>query len=147
MLSMRMSAVTTGRMLVFAAPDYFGAHGVPQEPQDLMQHNCINFRLPSFGGLYTWEFEKDGREVNVKVPGQLVFNTSMLILKAALEGGGIGYLPADMVRPHVDKGELQLALEDWCPYFPGYHLYYPNRRDPSPAFRKVVEALRYRESD
>ncbi|MAK92811.1 MAG: LysR family transcriptional regulator [Oleibacter sp.] len=130
------------RMLVFSSPEYFAEHGVPQEPEDLMQHNCINFRLPSFGGLYTWEFEKDGREINVKVPGQLVFNTSSLILKAALQGNGIGYLPADMLGPHIANGSLMQVLDEWCPYFPGYHLYYPNRRDPSPAFRKVVEALR-----
>jgi len=107
------------RMLVFASPQYFAENSMPETPEDLIKHNCINFRLPGFDGLYTWEFAKDSREINVKVNSQLVFNTSMLILKAAIKYSGIGYLPADIVYPHVETGKLQLALEDWCPYFPG----------------------------
>ena len=142
-----MIAVRVGpdmRMAVVAAPACFAARGRPRTPQDLTQHNCINLRLPTRGGVYTWEFEKDGREVRVRVEGQSVFNSTPLILRAALDGAGLAYLPLDRVRPYLDDGRLEQALEDWLPPFAGYHLYYPSRRQLSPAFALVVEALRYR---
>lgn len=142
-----MIAVRVGpdmRMAVVAAPACFAARGRPRTPQDLTQHDCINLRLPTRGGVYAWEFEKDGREVRVRVEGQSVFNSTPLILRAALDGAGLAYLPLDRVRPYLDDGRLEQALEDWLPPFAGYHLYYPSRRQLSPAFALVVEALRYR---
>jgi DNA-binding transcriptional LysR family regulator len=132
-------------MAVVGAPSYFAKHSPPKKPQDLIGHNCINLRLPTYGGLYAWEFEKAGREVKVRVEGQLVFNAASQILTAALAGFGLAYLPEDLARPHVTKGHLKRVLEDWCADFPGYHLYYPSRRQPSPAFALLVEALRHRD--
>lgn len=131
------------RMAVVAAPTYFARHAPPQTPQELAGHNCINLRLPTYGGLYAWEFERNGQELNVRVEGQLVFNSSTPILRAALAGFGLGCLPEDMVAQHVRDGHLQRVLEDWAPSFQGYHLYYPSRRQASPAFALVVDALRY----
>jgi DNA-binding transcriptional LysR family regulator len=142
-----MIAVRIGpdlRMCVAAAPGYFDTHGRPQTPRDLIDHNCINLRLPTLGGLYAWEFEKDGHPLNVRVEGQFTANDPELILDAALAGRALACLPSDHVGPLVRQGALALCLEDWCPPFPGYHLYYPSRRQPSPAFRLLVEALRYR---
>jgi DNA-binding transcriptional LysR family regulator len=132
------------RMVVVGAPSHFARWSRPKEPQDLTGHDCINFRLPTFGGLYAWEFEKDGRELKVRVEGQLVFNTTALILKAALAGFGLAYLPQDLVLPHIAAGRLFQVLDNWCPPFSGYHLYYPSRRQPTPAFAVLVDALRYR---
>jgi len=129
---------------VVGAPSYFAARAAPETPQDLVAHACINLRLPTLGGLYAWEFEKDGRELKVRVEGQLVFNGATQILNAALTGFGLAYLPEDHVRPHVREGRLARVLEDWCPPYPGYHLYYPSRRQPTPAFALLVDALRYR---
>jgi DNA-binding transcriptional LysR family regulator len=117
---------------------------VPKKPQDLVGHSCINIRLPTYGGLYAWEFEKAGRELKVRVEGQLVFNRIGHVITAALAGFGLAFVPEDMVEPHVAKGRLKRVLEDWCPPFPGYHLYYPSRRQSSPAFALLVDALRYR---
>jgi DNA-binding transcriptional LysR family regulator len=142
-----MIAVRIGpdmRMAVVAAPDYFAARTKPDRPADLTAHNCINLRLPTRGGLYAWEFERGGQDIQVRVEGQLVFNTSTLILQAALSGYGLAYLPEDMVAPHIAAGRLTCVLQDWCLPFPGYHLYFPSRRHASPAFRVVVEALRQR---
>ena len=142
-----MIAVRIGpdmRMAVVGAPAYFAARGRPKTPQDLTGHNCINLRLPTYGGLYAWEFEKGGRELKVRVEGQLVFNTNELRLEAALAGLGLAYLPEDHVREGLARGGLVRALADWCPPFPGYHLYYPSRRQPTPAFALLLEALRYR---
>ena len=130
------------RMAAVASPGYFAANPPPKTPQELTAHRCINLRLPTYGGLYAWEFERRGRQLNVRVDGQLVFNTSPPIVAAALAGLGIAFLPEDEFAPHLDKGKLVRVLEDWCPPFPGYHLYYPSRRQPSPAFALVVEALR-----
>lgn len=130
------------RMAAVAAPSYFGDHPIPKKPQDLTGHNCINIRLPTRGGLYVWEFEKKGRELNVRVEGQAIFNTSPVIVEATLSGLGIAYLPEEEFSPHLAQGLLVRVLEDWCPPFPGYHLYYPSRRQPSPAFTLVMEALR-----
>ena len=143
-----MIAVRIGpdiRMAAVGTPSYFKKHREPKRPQDLIGHACINLRLPTYGGLYAWEFEKGGRELKVRVEGQLTFNGTFQMLKAALAGFGIAYVPEDLVRPHLAKGRLTRVLEDWCPLYAGYHLYYPSRRQPSAAFALLVEALRYRE--
>ena len=134
------------RMTVAGSPAYFERHPKPLTPQDLTQHNCINLRLPTLGGLYAWEFERDGRPLNVRVEGQLVCNDVPVIIDAALDGHGLTCLPEDQLRPLVRDGRLIQVLEDWCPPFPGYHLYYPSRRLPSPAFTLLVDALRHRSS-
>ena len=144
-----MIAVRIGpqiRMAAVAAPSYFADRPPPKTPRDLPRHSCINLRLPTYGGLYAWEFERRGREMNVRVDGQLIFNTATHIIAASLDGFGLAYLPEDMVLPHVDAGRLVRVLEDWCPPFPGYHLFFPSRRQHSPAFAVIVDALRYRES-
>jgi DNA-binding transcriptional LysR family regulator len=142
-----MIAVPIGpplRMVVAASPKYFASHPRPKVPQDLTAHNCINQRMQTSGGLYVWDFERRGRKVNVRVDGQLIFNTSPPQVDAALAGLGIVLLPEDELMTHITAGRLVRVLEDWCPKFAGYHLYYPSRRQPSPAFSLVVEALRYR---
>ncbi|HME22023.1 MAG TPA: LysR family transcriptional regulator [Acetobacteraceae bacterium] len=144
-----MIAVRVGpdmRMAVVGAPAYFATHKRPKTPQDLTAHNCINLRLPTYGGLYAWEFEKNGRELKVRVEGQLVFNGTTLILSAALAGCGLAYLPEDQVQTHLSTGRLIRVLADWCQPFSGYHLYYPSRRQPTPAFTLLVDALRYRDA-
>lgn len=141
-----MIAVPIGppvRMAVVAAPAYFAAHPKPRSPRDLVDHNCINMRMQSGGGLYAWDFQRKDRHVNVRVDGQLIFNTSPNIVDAALAGLGIAWLPEEEFAPHIEEGRLLRVLENWCPLFPGYYLYYPNRRQPSPAFSLVVDALRY----
>lgn len=130
------------RMVAVGAPSYFSAHPIPEIPQDLMNHNCINMRLPSSSGLYAWEFSKDGRELRVKVEGQLTFNSASVILKAAVSGLGIAFLPEEQVAPYIEDGQLICVLSDWCPSFPGYHFYYPSRKQLSAAFRVVLDALR-----
>lgn len=142
-----MIAVRIGpdmRMVVVGAPSYFARRPQPRKPQDLVSHECINLRLPTLGGFYAWEFEKEGRELKVRVEGQLAFNDLALILNAALCGFGMAYLPEDQVKAHLADGRLIKVLDDWCPPFPGYHLYYPSRRQPTPAFALLVDALRYR---
>jgi DNA-binding transcriptional LysR family regulator len=133
------------RMAVVGAPAYFKARPEPKRPQDLIAHNCINLRLPTHGGLYAWEFEKGGRELKVRVDGQLTFNTTAQMLSAALSGFGLTYVPEGLVEPHIAKGQLKRVLADWCPPFSGYHLWYPSRRQASAAFSLIVEALRYRD--
>jgi len=123
---------------------YVAARSLPKTPQDLTGHTCINLRLPTRGGLYAWEFEKRGRALRVRVEGQLTFNASAPMLDAALAGFGLAYLPEDSVQPHIAEGRLIRVLADWCPPYPGYHLYYPSRRQPTPAFALLVDALRYR---
>jgi DNA-binding transcriptional LysR family regulator len=142
-----MIAVRIGpdlRMAVVGAPPYFRKRPEPKTPQDLIDHNCINLRLPTRGGLYAWEFEKDGRELRVRVDGQLTFNGASRMLNAALAGLGLAYVPESMVERDLAKGRLRRVLEDWCAPYSGYHLYYPSRRQPSAAFTLVVEALRDR---
>ncbi|MFT3664486.1 LysR family transcriptional regulator [Piscinibacter sp.] len=144
-----MIAVPIGpqlRMAVVASPAYFAAHPKPKNPQDLMKHNCINMRMQSGGGLYVWDFQKRGRQVNVRVDGQLVFNTSPNMVDAALAGLGIAWLPEEEFAPHIEQGRLVRVMEDWCTPFAGYYLYHPSRRQPSPAFSLVVDALRYTKS-
>lgn len=142
-----MIAVPIGpdlRMAVAGTPSYFAGRRAPKTPQELMDHRCINLRLPSHGGLYAWEFEKNGQELNVRVEGQLVFNTSTMMLRAALDGAGLVYLTEGQLQPYVDDGRLTRVLEDWCEPFSGYHLYYPSRHQPTAAFALLVDSLRYR---
>lgn len=146
-LAKDMIAIPIGpptRLVAVATPGYFAAHTPIRTPHDLTVHDCINIRFLTHGGLYTWEFEKDGHPLNVRVDGRLTFNSIERIRVAVLKGFGIAYLPEDMVSQDVAAGRLQQVLDDWCPLFPGYHLYYPSRRQPSPAFALLVEALRYR---
>lgn len=141
-----MIAVPIGpplRMAIVGAPSYFKQRPVPQAPRDLAEHNCINLRLPTYGNLLQWEFEKDGHELKASVDGQWTFNGSEPMLRAAVAGCGLGFLPEDMVLEQLAEGSLVRVLEDWCQPFAGYHLYYPNRREQSSALGVVVEALRY----
>ena len=141
-----MIAVPIGprlRMAAAASPAYFAAHPIPRKPRDLLDHNCINMRMQSGGGIYVWDFQKRGQQQNVRVDGQLIFNTSPNMVDAALAGLGIAYLPEEEFAPHIDEGRLVRVLDDWCDPFAGYYLYYPSRRQPSTAFSLVVDALRY----
>ena len=143
-----MIAVRIGphmRMVVVGAPSYFADRAQPKIPQDLAAQVCINLRLPTSGGLHAWEFENGGRELKVRVEGQVTLNTAGMILKAALDGLGLAYLPEDQVKPSVDDGRLVQVLDDWCAPYPGYHLCYPSRRQLAPAFALLVDALRWRE--
>ena len=142
-----MVAVPIGpevRMALVAAPEYLGRNGTPRHPQDLVRHACINLRLETHGGLYAWEFEKDGRALRVRVEGPAAFNTARMCLRAALDGHGLAFLPEDHAMADIKAGRLIRALEDWCPPFPGYFLYYPSRRQPTSAFALIAAALRYR---
>jgi DNA-binding transcriptional LysR family regulator len=130
------------RMAAVASPAYFAKHAAPKVPDDLTRHNCINLRFPSSGGLYVWEFERRGRQVHVRVDGQATFNSTPHLVLAALDGLGIAFLPEDEFAPHIQEGRIVRVLQDWCPPFSGYHLYYPSRRQHSPAFSLVVDALR-----
>ncbi|MDR5752428.1 MULTISPECIES: LysR family transcriptional regulator [unclassified Caballeronia] len=141
-----MIAVRIGpdvRMAVVGSPDYFARHPRPRTPRDLIRHNCIAIRLPTYGGIFPWEFEKKGEELKVRVEGQLVFNNIAMRLDAALRGLGLTYMPEDLVKAHLKDGVLIRVLSDWCPPIPGYHLYYPSRRQSSPAFTVLRDALRY----
>ncbi len=147
MVAKDMVAVRIGpdmRSAVVGAPGYFAKRGRPEAPQNLTSHACVNLRLPTHGGLYAWEFEKQGREVRVRVEGQLTFNGTAPMLDAALAGFGLAYLPEDSVQAHIAAGRLVRVLADWCPPYPGYHLYYPSRCQPTPAFTLLVDALRRR---
>lgn len=142
-----MIAVPIGpptRLVVVGTPGYLRGRPAVATPRDLTGHDCINLRFLTHGGLYAWEFEKDGHALNVRVDGRLTFTSIDRILDAALEGFGLAYLPQDMVAPHLKAKRLRQLLDDWCPLFPGYHLYYPSRRQPSPAFALLVDALRWR---
>jgi DNA-binding transcriptional LysR family regulator len=142
-----MIAVRIGpdmRMAVVGAPSYFKAHPEPRKPQDLLDHNCINLRLPTHGGLYAWEFGKGSRELRVRVEGQMTFNGTAQLLGAALAGCGLAYIPEGLAQAHLAKGRLRRVLADWCPPYSGYHLFYPSRRQSSAAFALVVDALRHR---
>ncbi|MGF7172126.1 DNA-binding transcriptional LysR family regulator [Sphingobium xanthum] len=132
------------RMAAFASPSYLARQGTPLTPYDLANHNCISLRMSSSGGLYAWEFERGGKELRVKAEGQLVFNDAQLIITAALAGHGIAFMIEDHVLNHFSDGSLVRVLDEWCEPFDGYYLYYTSRRQPSPAFKIVLEALRYR---
>jgi DNA-binding transcriptional LysR family regulator len=131
-------------MAVVGSPSYFARHDVPRSPQDLAGHQCINLRLPTAGGLYAWELGRAGRELRVRVDGQLVFNNAAMIIRAAMAGFGLACVLEDHAKSQLADGSLARVLEDWCPPFAGYHLYYPSRRHPSAAFSLLVDALRYR---
>ena len=132
------------RMLVVGSPEYFTDRTQPLTPRDLTEHACNNLRLPTNGGLYTWEFKKDQQSLNVRVSGQVTFNGVYQLLQAALDGFGLSYIPQDLVAPHIEAGRLVAVLDDWCAPFTGFHLYYPSRRQASPAFALFLEAVRYR---
>ena len=141
-----MIAVRIGpdwRLRAVASPDYFARHGIPATPQDLVGHVCINTRQATWGGFYTWEFEKDGRELRVRVDGQLSFNSSISQIDAAMKGYGIAYIPEDLVEEHIAEGRLQAVLDNWSAPFTGYHLYYASRRQMSPAMKVIIDALRH----
>lgn len=145
-LARDMIAVPIGpdlRMAAVASSSYFAGRAIPRSPQDLADHNCINLRFAS-GGLYAWELEQDGREQRVRVEGQFVSNDPAMVLRAACAGIGLAFVPEDYVLDDIAAGRLVRVLEDWCPPFSGYHLYYPSRRQPTPAFALLIEALRYR---
>jgi DNA-binding transcriptional LysR family regulator len=142
-----MIAVRIGpdfRMVVVGSPSYFATRSKPKKPQDLTDHDCINIRLPTYGGIYAWEFEKRGRGLRVRVDGQLVFTGTAMRLNAVSAGLGLAYLPEDQVQAQLADGRLTQVLDDWCAPFSGYHLYYPSRRQVAPAFALLVDALRYR---
>lgn len=142
-----MIAVRIGpdlRMAVIGAPAYFKGRPEIKRPQDLVTRNCINLKLPTHGNVYAWEFERGKRELRVRVEGQLTFNSTAELLNAALGGYGLAYIPEGMAQPHIDKGRLVRVLEDWCPPYSGYHIFYPSRRQSSAAFNLVIDALRYR---
>jgi DNA-binding transcriptional LysR family regulator len=144
-----MIAIRVGpdwRMIAVASPGYFATHPVPKHPQDLIGHNCINMRQATAGGLYAWEFGKDGQDLRVRVDGQLTFNTSYAMIDAALKGHGIAFLPEDLVDRHIASGGLILVLDDWSPKFAGYYIYYPSSRQNLPAFKVIVDALRDRKA-
>ena len=132
------------RFAVVGTKSYFAKHGRPKSPQDLVTHTCINLRFATHGGLWAWDFERGGRELKVRVDGQLTFNSIFQVRDAALDGYGLAYIPEDLARPYLSKGQLTWALQEWSPPWPGYHLYYPSRRQSSPAFALIVDALRHR---
>jgi DNA-binding transcriptional LysR family regulator len=134
------------RFIVVGSAAYFAEHSPPASPQDLPHHSCINLRLPTYGGLYPWELEKDGYELKVRVEGRLVFNSVFGVLDAAVAGFGLAHVPEDLARPYLVTGHLQQVLAAWSPAWSGYHLYYPSRRQSSPALALLVEALRYKVS-
>ena len=147
MVAKDMIAVPIGpelRMAVAGAPSYFASNRPPKKPQDLVNHRCINLRLPGHGGLYAWEFDKKGQALTVRVEGQLIFNTSRLMIEGALRGAGLVCVMEGQLQPYLDDGRLVRVLQDWCEPFAGYHLYYPSRRQPTAAFALLVDALRYR---
>lgn len=133
------------RMLTVGSPEYFARHGRPDTPHDLTEHNCINLRLPTLGGLYPWEFERDGKPLNVRVEGQLTSNDVDIIIHACLDGRGLACLPDYHLTDELGSGKLEAVLEDWSPPFDGYHLYYPSRLQASPAFAQIRDALRFRD--
>ena len=146
-LEQDMIAVPIGpklRMAAFASPSYLARQGTPLTPYDLANHNCISLRMSTSGGLYAWEFERGGKELRVKAKGQLVFNDAQFIITAALAGHGIAFMIEDHVLNHFSDGSLVRVLDEWCEPFDGYYLYYTSRRQPSPAFKMVLEALRFR---
>ena len=142
-----MIAVRIGpdwRLVAVASPGYFADQPKPNRPKDLVRHNCINRRQTTAGGLYAWEFAKNGKELRVRVDGQLTFNNSSAMIDAALNGYGIAYVPEDIVADHIKSGDFVMLLDEWSPKFDGYFIYYPSKRQNSPAFQVIVDALRYR---
>jgi len=142
MIAVRIAA--DGRLIAVASPSYLEAHPAPHTPQELVSHRCINLRLTTQGGLYAWEFEKDGRPLRVRVDGPLIFNTIRPTVEAAVAGMGISFVPDESAREYLSSGALVQVLDEWCPPISGFHLYYPSRRQQSPAFAVILDALRYR---
>lgn len=130
------------RFVVVGSPAYFASNPKPETPQDLLQHRCINLRLPTHGGFYVWEFAKDGREVKARVEGQVIFNSVYQIRSAAVSGFGLAHIPEDIVAPLIAEGKLIQVMDEWCPVWDGLHIYYPSRRESSRALALVVKALR-----
>lgn len=146
-LAQDMIAVRIGpemQMAVVGSPGYLKAHGSPETPDDLAKHICINLRHQAKGGNSVWDLERGGRVVNVRVEGQLVVNDIAVVRQACVEGLGLCYLPRDYMQAQIDTGQLVPVLKEWCPPFLGYHLYYPSRRQQSPALAAFVDAVRYR---
>jgi len=146
-VSKDMIAVRIGpdwRFIVVGTPDYLARRSAPEHPRELTDHHCVNLRMEASGGLYAWEFEKDGREIEVRVTGQIAYDSIVQVLQAAVDSLGLAYVPEDLAAPHIAAGRLRPVLEAWCPVVQGYHLYYPNRRLASPAFARFVDMLRYR---
>ncbi|MET3896547.1 DNA-binding transcriptional LysR family regulator [Devosia sp. UYZn731] len=146
-LSKDMIAARIGpdwRFIVVGSPDYFARRAAPDSPQDLTNHSCINYRFASTGAVYAWEFENADRKLNVRVEGQLTFNSAVPVIAAAVDGSGLGYVPDNLAAPFLADGRLVQALDEWCPMLQGYHLYYPHRRQASPAFALFLDAVRYR---
>ena len=141
MIAVRIAADM--RMGIAASPAYLEGKPLVHTPRDLTDHSCINLRLPTYGGIYAWEFEKEGQAISVRVQGQATFNNTLLMLRAAVDGMGIIYAPVELFTPHIEKGRLVPILEDWWPLFPGYHLYYTSRRQLSPVLTLVINALRF----
>lgn len=133
------------RFAIVGSPAYFERRAKPETPQDLTNHNCITLRLTTGGGIYAWELQNGDRQINARVSGQLTFNSIVPVVNAAVDGQGLGHVPEELARPHIDTGRLIEVLPEWNPYFQGYHLYYPNRRHPAPAFSKFLESFRYRD--
>jgi len=142
MIAVRVAADT--KMAIVCAPSYLEQRAAPEGPQDLLAHNCITLRLPTRGGLYAWELKKGKREPQVRVEGQMTFNGVYQMINAALDVAGLAFVPEDLIARHVAEGRLASVMEDWCPTFPGLHIFYPSRREPSRAMTVVVDALRYR---
>ncbi|HZW13206.1 MAG TPA: LysR family transcriptional regulator [Noviherbaspirillum sp.] len=132
------------RLAVVGSPAYFERCPPPRTPYELTNHACVNIRHRPSGAIYAWEFEKDGKAFTVKGEGQLVFNSIVHVLNGAVDGIGLAYVPEALAAPYVADGRLKEVLADWCPYFQGFHLYYPHRRQASPAFSAFVDAVRYR---
>ncbi|MFW5401815.1 LysR family transcriptional regulator [Yersinia sp. 1252 StPb PI] len=130
-------------MAVVGSPSYLAKYGIPTTPADLQNHRCINMRLPTMGGLYAWEFEKEGHELRVRVDGQLTFNSLRQRIDATAMGFGLAFVPEDAVKAEITSGNLIRVLKEWCEPFPGYYLYYPSRRQHTTAFSLFVDALRY----
>ncbi len=148
-ISKDMIAVRIGadwRLIVVGSPAYLQQHGIPQSPAELTAHSCINIRHRLTGPIYAWEFEEQQRGFTVKVDGPVLFNSIMHVVDAAVDGIGLAYIPEPLAKPYLADGRLVMLLAEWCPYFQGYHLYYPNRRQSSPAFMAFVEAIRYRQA-
>lgn len=140
-----MIAVRIGpdwRLVVVASPSYFARNPKPETPQDLVRHNCMNHRQSRSGGLYAWEFAKGGRELRVRVEGQLTYNSTTNMVDAAISGLGVAYVPENIVTQHIAGGRLVQVLDDWSPLFSGYYLYYPSRRQSSPAFNVIAQSLK-----
>lgn len=147
MLAQDMIGMRIGRDVRFAivaSPCYLNTKPAITAPEDLTEHRCILTRMPTHGDILSWRLEKAGEETRVRIEGPLIANTLTLRLQAALDGMGLIFLPLDQAAKYIEAGQLQPVLKEWWPVYEGYHLYYPSRRQPTPAFRLLVDALRWR---